>query len=853
MPKMGDRLADDEQKQFVGRTGVLADFDQFLSSGDSMIFAVIGIGGIGKSSLLHQAAIRARSHGWIALTSDLNLTSTPVDWLDSVATQWESNGLAANNYRRIQTEVRRLSVIARESFREEEHSTGQPLSKDAQSEIVRSILLPNEAELYLHGRRELSRGLAEDLIADPELRVLIAIDTFEKASQSFHLWLTTELLPELDDTQRLLIAGQRALDVGWEKWHSLTRTVELSNFSEDELRELIEKCAPNSGQDERQLLQSTGGYPLAATLMVKTIQPGLDPGTVATAFRDQSIGRIFRSLPNPQLRELVEATAGFPLVTLDVLSRSTGHRVPSELWREMRDLPFVRRSDLGLQVHDVVQRYLIEEAIESSPAEFTQRHLAAAEYWRSIDNLPLYVHHLCVADPAQAVRIIRNIVRFAHAAGDVHQVDAITSQLEASSHLFPAHGTVALLTAAYVETLDGDWEGASSMLSVGIPDDSVTSGLVTLRLELDLFRCEVSRYLGDLINATTTAEDGMTRARNSRRSQTSDNHVDELVAAELNAQLVELYGLRGMMQEAEVRADELARLDTEGELGDEFVARLQLFHREHLARWRGQWTEALQALVRVAEFDVSSDRYGQCRLLYGVGRVFTYIGWFTAATTMLSAAEAGFSESRRKQQQGEALVGLSIIKRECGFHEDSLNYLDQALGLFDAGGSSLYGCWVRANEYRTLAGSTPTIIDESELQEFHNRCERMQYRHGEGHALFSLDILKGSFPGAAAKAFAGWGMRYEELEALVAYRKRANQTADDLAVKATRSGDLWTTARATNVESDWLEFEQAAGPQTEHFSDEAIIGFLPSTDASNAISLAQLCGDIYGQLRSLMG
>ena len=850
MPKMGDRLDDDEQRRFVGRSDVLRTIDDFLNGRHAMVLSVVGIGGIGKSSVLRQAVIRARADGWTTIRTDVNLTATALDWLENAAGAWSAAIGPPVRYAHAKEELHRVTDSMRAALSEEEHRTGSPLSRDAQSELVHAVLSTADAELYLNGRRELSRCLADDLGDLRSRRVLITVDTFEKATQAFEDWLRTELLPELDDTVRLLIGGQRRLEVGWEVWRPFIQTVELSNFTESELRELIEAGAPGIRLDEKQLMKSTGGYPLAASLIVTTSYQA-DDGDFAD-FRDQSIGRIFRSIPDPDLRELVEVAAGFPLVTLDVLAAATGERVPSALWRALRDLPFVSRGDRGLQVHDVVQRYLITSALEHSPTEFARRHMAAASYWRSNGNIGLYVHHLCVAQPAQAVRVIRSLTRAAHARGDSSQADAIVSQLETSAPLFAAHATVARLTDAYIATLDGDWDIAAQSLDACDPlGPSTTPNMLELKLEVDLFRCEISRYLGDLVSATRTAEAGIETLR--LTTQPADSESIGLVTAELRAQLVELYGLRGLMAQAERAAAELARSEVQGKLTDEFVGRLQLFHREHLARWQGVWHEALISLEHVADLDISSDRYGQSRLLYGVGRVFTYIGWFTAARELLLSAEQGFREAHRSQQLGEALVGLSIVARENSAFEESASLLAEAMGLFAAGGSSLYGCWVKANQYRTLAVSTPSAIELDALDEFSDRCAKMEYRHGEGHSLYARDVVTGSSPGAAADAFASWGMRYEALEARVSYRIASMQPAADLAIKAASAGDLWTTARAMRAEPDWLEFEQFAGPQCGAFSAAGVTGFLPGVDLETAVSLSELSSRIYGKLRSRFG
>lgn len=854
MARIGDRLQRSEQAGFVGRALELETIDRFLADPDGFILSITGIGGIGKSSLLASAMRRSADTGWTVIATDMNITSAAFEWLDNAGRQWASGIEGPSRYIQCAEQLQRVTDAVASAIRECE-TDGETKTRDQIAAAASQVLGRDDLDLYLNGRTRLTAAFAEDTsTATPSHRVLIAIDTFEKATPGFEAWLQEELLPELDDSARIVIAGQRPLVTGWDNWRGLIRTIELTNFTEDELGQLIARSQLRPSIDSTALMTATGGYPLAASLVLSTV--GSEAGTSGaidldeSVYREPSIGRMFRAIPSFNLQFLVQTVAGFPVITLDVLRVAADTYVSSEQWADFCALPFVRRSSGGAQVHDIVHRYLISAAYEDYPAEFAQRHGRVAIYWREQGEVPLYLYHLCVAEPGAAFRAIRNTVLAAHSTGNVRLVESITSQLLLSQLTFPHLAIIAQLVEAYLETLEGDWDQAHARLELldasGLPKGD--RGL--LSVELDRFRCEVARYLGDLVMATGLAEAGLTSLKRQAR-ESADSKASALLGAELLAQLVELNGLRGRVAHANRAALELTSSDHVGE-SDPQVARLRLFHREHLARWQGRWANGLETLLEAESLIAPDDDYTASRLLYGVGRVFTYMGWFTAATELLVASAQGFRTSHRRQQLGESLVGLAIIDRELGLPGEAIAKLEEARSIFQGGGSMLYGCWVTANQIRTIAATTPDSLDLDGVNALCKQYAEMEYRHGQGHLQFAIDTRSQGSP-ISVSLFESWGMRYEALEAEILFAGRNGAVATALATTAAKHGDFWSAVRAAGIEDDWKTYEASAGPQTAHFAVDDAIAFLPyGVEDKVAAVCGQMCGELYERLRPFL-
>jgi hypothetical protein len=844
---MRDRLARTSTRSFVGRADVLDDISLFLLSHDKMVYNVTGVSGIGKTWLLRELSGRAKAKGWRVVAADINVASTPTRFLESAAEDLVSQGVNLASYAKSREILDKLSQVVNSALDSRAGAASSVIDTEEVHRAIYRILGMRDAAIYLRAEAFLTDAFLQDLAAVDQLAILI--DTFEKISGSMEHWIREELLRNLTESARIVISGQGQLGSDWSDWFPFTVTRELENFNSREMTELISASGADTKIDVANIMALTGGYPLAAGLYVATsasANPALSLGSPGDmSVTDAVVSRMLRGIDNGELRRLLYAVAGFPVVNRELAAIAIDADISDSLWRAFTNLSFVRSSQGGFELHDVVQRFVSEAAARDEPYSARERHRRAAAYWLRRGNQELYIFHLALADADSAIREARQYIRFALSRGDIASIQSLIARVEGVGNIVPRMFAMGSLFRAVRASVKGDWKiAASEALRINIEN-----------LDSDIFApsrllaCEAMRYQGELADAARMALEGLEFGAGVTRS-TTQNPIDTL--CELRMQLVELDGLRGL----QVRAREsLAMLDRElaGRKSSLYLRVSLLFQQEHLARWQGEWMVALKDLneclqILKAEDDV--DPFLIARLEYGFGRVLTYSGWFTSARTMLDDAELRFRDIGRRQHLGEALVGKAIVARETGRADDSAALLGDAREVFREGHSVLYESWVHANELRLSASIDAQSVDLAEALRFAAECGRIEYRHGQGHALFTADVHDEFRVERALDCFTTAGMRFEALEASVHSRIAKQQPASDLAMKAFSSGDYWTAARAEGVAQDWLAYDRVSGPQTPYFTAgapmEIILGQArPGLRVEVARTVNHLVGDLY--------
>ena len=845
MATMRDRLANSGATAFVGRADVLGEVNTLFHESDKLIYCISGVAGIGKTWLIREIATRVKADGWRVVLVDINNVTTPTRFLEFAARELMEQGVPLSGYARARELLDSLTQRVESQLEPRSGKSGVVVDARDVEQAIRKVLGDRDARIYLDAEAFLTKAFIGDL-ADVE-HLAILIDTSEKASADMEFWIREELLINLPESARVVICGQRPLGPEWREWSALTTGRELGNFNTAEVADLLTAYGEDKNLDAGRLMELTGGYPLAVGLYAATHknQSGAG-GAVGTSVTNAVVARMLRGIANTELRRLIYAVAGFPVVNRELAALALNTQVDDSLWQSFLALPFVRPSHDGFELHDVVQRYISATVAREAPRGAKERHIRAAEYWLDRENYELYIFHLALANADLAIRRAREFIRSAFNRGDPTPVQDLIARVVGAGRVVPRMKAMGYLLQAVRATVRGDWQVATSeALRVDVE-----------HLDADVFApsrllaCEALRYQGRLADAARMAADGLARDISPR----SPNALDTI--CELRLQVVELDGLRGQYARAH---ESLAILDRElgGGTSSRYLHATLCFQREHLARWQGDWHVALRGLkdcLQILKASASVDPFLIGRLEYGLGRVLTYGGWFTSAWAVLSRAEECFRTIGRQQHLGEALVGKAIVARECGRWDESFALLRAAKEVFQECHSVLYESWVHANEVRLVAAADPAQIDLPELLRFAEECARVEYKHGQGHALFAADVHDQFIHDRARNCFAAVGMRYETLEASVFGRLAKGQPTMDLAIRAFSSGDYWTAARAAGSASEWLAYEEANGPHDSSFAPAAVIEVILGQPRSGlSLEVAKTVADLLGDLRTYTG
>jgi hypothetical protein len=323
-PRLGDRLDEARRRRFVGRAAEIELFESALSASDpgfNLIY-VFGPGGIGKTSLLRQFALRAQQHGLTAIEIDgRNVEPSPDGFLLALA---RAMGL----------------------------SQGQSPLEALASRAERQVLL---------------------------------VDTYELLNP-LDAWLRENFLPQLPVDAVVVLAGRNPLALAWRTdpgWQSLVQVVPLRNLTGDESRDyLASRHVPDD--QFRTVLDFTYGHPLALALVADAfVQRGaftLRVETTSDIVRSL-IERLVEKVPGPAHRAALEVCSLLRLTTEGTLAEILQTSDPSELFAWLRSLSFIESGPQGLFPHDLTRDALIADLRWRNPEWYAELHRRARAYY----------------------------------------------------------------------------------------------------------------------------------------------------------------------------------------------------------------------------------------------------------------------------------------------------------------------------------------------------------------------------------------------------------------------------------------------------------------------------------------
>ncbi len=318
--RIADRLRAQRRAGFVGREAELEQLLACAREGGPAVTFLLGIGGVGKTSLLEVFVERLRSAGiaWCHLDCDAVAPTAP-------------GFLAALGER-----------------------LGHPVPSVAAAAAALSAL------------------------GSPLVLILDQYDRFRLLDE----WLREELVPGLPASVRLVLSGRKAPVAAWAGapgWSALVRTLPLGPLPGDEARAVLERAGLGRAEAAR-LARLCGGHPLALQLAAqpgREREPPVPSGAGGGERRSivEILAPIFlRDVPDPTERRLLEAACLVRRATRSVLGAmvpDAGEGAASDAALErLRDLPFVEVAEDGLKVHETVRAAIAASLESHDPARY---------------------------------------------------------------------------------------------------------------------------------------------------------------------------------------------------------------------------------------------------------------------------------------------------------------------------------------------------------------------------------------------------------------------------------------------------------------------------------------------------
>lgn len=317
-------------RPFIGRERERSALDLWLNDTKApfTLFSITGLGGIGKTSLMHEMQLMAQKKGALTLWIDSrSCAHTPSSFIDALAgaVAWELGGRVPE-------------------------SPLQPLMQ-----------------------------------ASPDNRVLLCMDNGEELCLLQENWLTEAFLPKLPASGLAIVLATRpALSAVWRlhpAWGGRIVELPLANFTRSEAAEYARATGLSDPEWVGAIARASDGHPMALALSVDLAAKGenlLEAERMLPLSQTIS-AHVLRELAAPELQPLIDILTLLPYANQEMLSRLSGEEVETKQYRQLSNLSFVRIRAEGLALHDLARSHLQRDFRQREPERLQRLGLSAAE------------------------------------------------------------------------------------------------------------------------------------------------------------------------------------------------------------------------------------------------------------------------------------------------------------------------------------------------------------------------------------------------------------------------------------------------------------------------------------------
>lgn len=216
-------------------------------------------------------------------------------------------------------------------------------------------------------------------------RFVLLIDTYELLG-GLDRWLREEFLPKLPGNVLVVLASRNPPAIEWRAdpgWRQLLRVLPVRNLTAEESRRFLEQRQIPAGQQET-ILAFTRGHPLALALIADafaqhptmTFQPAEAPDIIAPLLE-----RFIQGTPSPAHRAALEACALVRLTTEPLLATLLELPDAHELFTWLRGLSFMESEWRGLFPHDLAREAIVADLRWRNLDQYTHLQQRARTYY----------------------------------------------------------------------------------------------------------------------------------------------------------------------------------------------------------------------------------------------------------------------------------------------------------------------------------------------------------------------------------------------------------------------------------------------------------------------------------------
>lgn len=216
-------------------------------------------------------------------------------------------------------------------------------------------------------------------------QVIVALDTYEEMGE-LDGWLRDQFVGRLPPSALCLIAGRYKLKDQWivaPFLRELIRYMPLGNLSSVVCDAYLRSSGITDDDRIANIIMKTRGHPLALSLAAFIgAQTDWTYGPSEEAEWFEYLAKAWlREVPDVRLRRLVEAAAVLLHVNREVLQFVMDEEIDDGAFDRLIGLSFIRRSERGWMLHDLVRAAMRKQLEERTPAYYEKLRGKAAHYF----------------------------------------------------------------------------------------------------------------------------------------------------------------------------------------------------------------------------------------------------------------------------------------------------------------------------------------------------------------------------------------------------------------------------------------------------------------------------------------
>jgi hypothetical protein len=313
MEKLGETLALERSRLFVGRDAEIAAAQQWIQNKDAPteVVFISGIGGVGKSSLMMRI---------IDMTAQANQLTI---WMDGLVCPETPAGF-----------LEALFDNVKQSFGDLMYQTYS------------------------------NQGIIQEIFKG---KTLLCIDNYDSI-QMIDSWLREIFLPQLPATGLMvLLVSRKNLSESWLHdlaWRGRVKHITLLPFTKQEMMLYLVRNGIAESVDTERLFSETLGLPLALAITSEKLNL---VGSQVWPLSLRINAELMREVTAPELLEALDLLCILPQATPEWLGRLLRTPLDADKLLQLSRISFVRPTSDGFALHDVARYYLKEDMMRREP------------------------------------------------------------------------------------------------------------------------------------------------------------------------------------------------------------------------------------------------------------------------------------------------------------------------------------------------------------------------------------------------------------------------------------------------------------------------------------------------------